>query len=619
MNRKENVMTQMTRTRFAVAVATLIAALTVIFVTPLARAAPLPQTRQRLNIGVIGPFDGPTAEGVTLALQRFSAQGVFTTPDGATYTLSVITADATTPQQVTDAITELKANKVIAIFGPNNDTLTAASIPALQAAGIPIFTDATTTAFQTSGLIFRTRAADNWRGAAIADYLITDLKKSRFAIYQGNEGASGAVGELVRALTGRGSAPAPAFVPGANEQIGDSVKALMGNTPDTVIAFGDLSQTADLYRALNGSGFKGIFVTPNAAMRGFVDAIPEGMRAGIYGVTAWPYSLDQVESADFLRDYVATFGNMPTALSASAYDTAVALAIAIKNGGITPDGIHTAILKLSKTKSLQGIFNPTLGNNDLTASVSITVTNPYGAPVLVARYEDTGRVSMSNAVPTNYPTASLTPSAVPQGVVGTMKNTVNIRTGPGENYPVIGKFQKNEQQQLIGANGDYTWFVINFRQQQGWISASLVDVFGNVSTLPVIAAPPTPVPSPLPPATLTPVAQQYADLTFVSAVLNPPVPKSGQPFTMTVTIKNQGTRDAGAFAIATSFMPGSVYSAVNVAGLAAGAQVAVNLTGTVTGSGDFTIEVVIDLNNQVDEGPNGKTNNKPQVTYHVNP
>jgi hypothetical protein len=37
--------------------------------------------------------------------------------------------------------------------------------------------------------------------------------------------------------------------------------------------------------------------------------------------------LDQPESADFLRDYVALFGNMPTALSASAYDSAVALAI----------------------------------------------------------------------------------------------------------------------------------------------------------------------------------------------------------------------------------------------------------------------------------------------------
>src|SRR5579885_1721169 len=83
------------------AVIGLIAPLTVI-------AAPA----QVLNIGVIGQFDSPVAEGVTLALRRFSAQGIFTTPDGKSYTLSVITANATTPQQVSDAITELKKSNV---------------------------------------------------------------------------------------------------------------------------------------------------------------------------------------------------------------------------------------------------------------------------------------------------------------------------------------------------------------------------------------------------------------------------------------------------------------------------------------------------------------------------
>jgi hypothetical protein len=206
-----------------------------------------------------------------------------------------------------------------------------------------------------------------------------------------------------------------------------------------------------------------------------------------------------------------------------------------------------------------------------------------------------------------------------------MKRTVNIRTGPGENYPVIGQLQKNEQQQLVGANGDFTWYVIDFRQQQGWLSASLVTVFGDVRSLPVVASPPTPTPSEtplataIPPATSTPIPPQLADLALVSATLNPSVLKSGQPFTLAVTVKNQGNLDAGAFAVGTSFLPGNVYSAVNVAGLAAGAQTTVNLTGTVTGSGDFTIAIVLDLNNQVDEGSTGEANNKPQLSYHVDP
>ena len=610
--------------KFRILIATLIVA-AIVFVTPLALTASPRQNRQPLNIGVIGPFDGPTAEGVTLALRRFSAQGEFTTPDGVSYTLSVITADANTPQQVTEAITELKKNNVVAIFGPSDDKLVEDSMSALQAAAIPVFTDATATAIKGGGLIFRTRAADNWRMTALADYMTTDLKKTRFAIYQGSGSVSGPVTELVSALTKRGTPPSPAVMPGPNGKIDDSAKALIGTSPEAVIAFGELTETAQLYRTLRGNNYKGLFVTPNAALRGFVDAIPQGLRAGIYGVTAWSYSLDQPESADFLRDYSALFGNMPTALSASAYDTAVALAIAVKNGGITPDGIHAAILKLTKVKSLEGFFNPTLGNNDLSASVSITVTNLYGAPLLVARYEDTGRVAASNPVPTNFPTTTLSPSPTPQGVVGTMKSTVNVRTGPGENYPVIGQLQKNEQQQLIGANADFSWYVIDFRQQQGWLSASFVTVFGDVHTLPVVAAPATPIPSEtppataVPPATATPMPPQFADLVMVSATMNPPSPKSGQPFTLAVTIKNQGAVDAGPFAVATSFLPGNVYSAANVGSLAAGAQTTVNLSGTVSGSGDFTIAIVLDLNNQVDEGPNGKANNKPQFSYHVNP
>ncbi len=611
----------MLRQKLPIVAAALIVAL-IAFVTPLALAAPYRQTRPTLNIGVIGPFDGPTAEGVTLALQRFSAQGVFTTPDGTSYTLAVITADATTAQEVTDAITKLKNDHVIAIFAPDDDKLVVDSMPALQAAGIPVFTGATANAVKGGGLVFRTRAADNWRMAALADYMTTDLKKSRFVIYQGNDDVAGAVRELVSALSKRDNTPSPTVIQGTNGKLQDSSKALIASAPDAVIAFGGLSETAELYRTLRGDNYKGIFATPNAALRGFVDAIPETLRAGIYGVTGWSYSVDQPESADFLRDYVAQFGNMPTSLSASAYDAAVALAIAVKNGGLTPDGIRTAILKLSKVKSLQGVFNPTLGNNDLSASVSITVTNPYGAPLLVARYEDTGRVGVAGAVPTNYPTTTLTASPTPQGVVGTMKSNVNVRTGPGDNYPVIGQLKKGEQQPLIGASADFKWYVIDFRQQQGWLLASLVTVFGDVNSLPVIAPPPTPIPSatPLPPpATATPVPPSFADLVMVSATMNPPVPTSGQPFTLAVTIKNQGSRDAGPFAVATSFLPGNVYSAVNVGGLAAGAQNTVVLAGTVTGSGDFTIAIVIDLNNQVDEGPTGKANNKPQFSYHVNP
>jgi ABC-type branched-subunit amino acid transport system substrate-binding protein len=584
--------------------------------TSLVSAAPEQQTQKPLYIGVIGPFDGPTAEGVTLAFKRVSAQGVFTTPDGVGHTLAVITADATTPQQVTDAVAQFKNNNTVAIFGPDDSALFKASEATLQAANIPVFTSAASNVIKGSGLLFRTSAADNWRMNALADYMITDLSKTRFSIYQGTVVSPGIVENLTTALTTRGKTPAPTVIQVANGKTLDTVKAIMTGTPDSVIAFGTTTETADLYQMLVGNGYKGIFVTPNAAMRPFIESIPEKQRAGIYGVTGWSYATSDSDSTDFLRDYVAQFGNIPTALSANAYDAAVALTIVMKTGGTTPDAIHNAILKLSKAKSLAGIFNPSLGNNDLSASVTITVTNSYGAPMPVARYEDTGRVAVASIVPTNYPAATFTPTTIPPGVVGTMISNVNVRSGPGENYDILGQFKQNDQKQLLGVSTDYKWYVVAFPAQPGWISASYITISGDPKTLPLVVAPATPIPTAVPPPTQI-VLPAFPDLALVSAVMNPQSPKSGQPFTLTLVIVNQGTRDAGPFAVATSFLPGDVYNAVSVSGLAAQTQATINLTGTVTGAGTYTINLVLDLNNQVDEGPTGKANNKPAFTYTI--
>jgi ABC-type branched-subunit amino acid transport system substrate-binding protein len=605
--------------RYRSAIVVLCAATAVLAsITPFALASPksLPmQTPQTLNIGVIGPFDGPAAQGVSLAVERISASGPITGPDSATYALTVVPADAKTPDDVASAVTRLKGNNVVAIFGPDDDALAAKSIDALNGAGVPIFTAATSTAVKAGGSIFRTRAADNWQAAALAEVLVTDLGKNRFGIFQGNPDAAAPVNEMVTALTQRGKTPAQPVAGGG--AITDSAKALIDGQPDAIIGFGDPAQLAELYRTLRGSGFAGVFATPRTDDPAFIRAIPYTLRGSIYGVTTWPYSWDAADSADFTRDYVTTFGQVPTALSAAAYDTAVALIIAMRDVGTTSDAIRGKLLALPKVASLQGTFNPRLGNGALTANSFVIVTGRYGAPNVVARFDETGRLRLTTAPPTSTPKPTLVPSATPEGVVGTAKGNVNIRTGPGTVYPVIGQLKKNDQIPLIGASADLQWYVIDYRQQQGWISASLVTVFGDLRTLRVVAPPPTPIPTPTPPATSTPTPVPYADLFMLSAMLNPAVPQPGLPFTLSVVVKNQGNADAGEFAVATSFQPGNVYTAAIVPGLAAGQQTTVNLTATVGGTTVSTVAVVLDLNNQVNEGPNGKANNTPEISYRI--
>ncbi len=610
----------MLRKRFAL-IAVLLTVALLATMSPFALASTLRQTPQMLNIGVIGPIDGPTAQGVSLAVERLTGKGPISGPGGAAFNFSVLAADAKTADDVSAAITQLKGSNVVAIFGPDDEQLAAGSSAALAGAGVPVFVGATSTAVKTGGQVFRTRAASNRQAAALADVMIKDLGKNKFAIFQGNPGVAGPVSEVVTTLTRAGKPPAPPVIQVENGAVTDSAKVLMDSQPDAILAYGDPAQLAQLFLALKAANYAGTFATPVTDTPDFIRNIPPQLRTGLYGVTTWPYSWNSADSSEFTHDYVATFGAVPTALSAAAYDVAVALILGIKDAGFAPNALRTRLLAFPKADSVQGSFNPKLGNGELSASTYVIVTNRFGAPTVLARYDETGRLQLVETPPTatpRPPTPTLVPTEVPAGIGGTVRANVNVRTGPGQIYPVIGQLRRGERVQFVGANTDFTWYVINFRAQQGWVSASFfTDLFGNIRDLPIIAPPPTPVPTPTPPATFTPSPQPFADLIMVSATMNPPVPQPGVPLTLSVVVKNNGNADAGEFAVATSFKPGEVYTAVVVPGLPAGQQTQVNLTNTVNGTGIFTIAIVLDLNNQVNEGPNGEANNKPEFSYRV--
>ena len=52
---------------------------------------------------------------------------------------------------------------------------------------------------------------------------------------------------------------------------------------------------------------------------------------------------------------------------------------------------------------------------------------------------------------------------------------LNVRTGPSTNYEILGQLNGGETIFPIGANVDFTWLVIAFRGQTGWVATYLVD------------------------------------------------------------------------------------------------------------------------------------------------
>jgi hypothetical protein len=78
---------------------------------------------------------------------------------------------------------------------------------------------------------------------------------------------------------------------------------------------------------------------------------------------------------------------------------------------------------------------------------------------------------------------------------------VNCRFGPGLVYDVIGSLLEAETAPLAGRNVDDTWWWIERLRGVGhcWVSGAVVVVGGDLSEVPVIAAPPTPTPETTPP------------------------------------------------------------------------------------------------------------------------
>lgn len=86
---------------------------------------------------------------------------------------------------------------------------------------------------------------------------------------------------------------------------------------------------------------------------------------------------------------------------------------------------------------------------------------------------------------------------------------VNVRTGPGLEYPVIGIAPFGAQSEVVGVSADRTWWVVNVPvslNSQGWVSDEYVAV-ENADTVLVIPAPPTPTPSIPPTVTATPAPE----------------------------------------------------------------------------------------------------------------
>lgn len=619
------------------------------------RSAPLAaQAQATLTIGVIGEPTSPTFRGVALAVAE--AGQPIALPDGTTAIVEVVALSANRPEDIAAALASLQGRPLLAVFGPDNDAFAAAALPALSAIGVPVFTASSSTDVKVGGLAFRTQANDIVKMSAAVDELLIKRAFTRVAVYQGGATAAAQTAAFVVAMAQRGVQPATTVLQLEGSAVQDSVTVALQSQPQAIAAFGTADQAQQFIAGAVTAGFTGTIFTQYADDPAFVAALPVAARSGLLAALGW--SARNKESWVFSASYVATFNAAPTALSAAAYDGANMLLRAMKQVGAQPAALTAIMPQVLPFAGAQGAINPGLGNGEISRNVALIETRgEVGyAPNLVARFEGTTRlpdVSTTNELPTAVaaqptvvptdagPVVTATPNvifvtatplpatATPEGIALTVINDfVNVRSGPGQVYLILGKLTKDMQVKLFGRNETSTWFVINFSGQQAWVTGDkeLVAIFGDISQLPVVQAPPTPTPTPggaapVVGATAVPgVVQGPPDVVLTGAQLNPATLNAGQAFQLIIKLKNQGGTAAGPFAVAAAFKPGEIFGATFVTGLAPGQEITatINYAGVQAGPGSYTIAIVLDLNNEVQEGDAGEANNKPVFSYTVN-
>jgi uncharacterized protein YgiM (DUF1202 family) len=154
-----------------------------------------------------------------------------------------------------------------------------------------------------------------------------------------------------------------------------------------------------------------------------------------------------------------------------------------------------AVVFLSLLTGCRGASGtPTLSSDDVLRTAQAIAGQTRSAPTITSSaVPETATPTISPVPPT--PTASATPNFA----AVTATYNVSVRSGPGEEYPIVDLFLQGQTAQVIGRFEDSpigTWYLVTRIGQGigGWVWSGAADFSGDLATVPILEAPETPEP-----------------------------------------------------------------------------------------------------------------------------
>ena len=154
-----------------------------------------------------------------------------------------------------------------------------------------------------------------------------------------------------------------------------------------------------------------------------------------------------------------------------------------------------ALLIVSLLAGCRGASGPpTLSSDDVLRTAQAIAEQTRSAPT------DTPTPVLGTATPTlALPTSTPTETSTPNFAAITASYNVSVRSGPGEEYPILDLFLQGQTAQVIGRFDESpigTWYLVTRIGQgiNGWVWSGATEASGDLVGVPILEPPPTPEP-----------------------------------------------------------------------------------------------------------------------------